>query len=157
MARKGIVGSYKFGGLWQERERDFSSRRFAFLPNGRTLDFAASPETLFAPANINPNGLELREVTRPTDTFDGQQSVQAGYAMTDLTLGDKWRLTGGVRAERSHQRLVTYDPFAAGLNPISTDLENTDPLPSINLGSQLAPDMILRFGYSRSLNRPDFR
>jgi TonB-dependent receptor len=152
-----MSATVKAGALYHYRTRDFSSRRFVFLPSGRTLDFTMSPEKLFVPENIRPDAFELREVTRPTDTYDAEHRITAGYGMADLTFRGRLRLIGGARIERSLQHLTTYDPFSPKLTPTITDLDNTDVLPSAGAIYALRPNMNLRGGYSRTLNRPEFR
>ncbi|HEX7833752.1 MAG TPA: TonB-dependent receptor, partial [Thermoanaerobaculia bacterium] len=68
----------------------------------------------------------------------------------------KWRFIGGARYESSDQRVTTFNPFdtSTGVDAIN---ESNDVLPSLNVVYQLQPRTNLRFGYGRSLNRPEFR
>jgi TonB-dependent receptor len=157
LIRDGLVATFKFGGLYHDRARDFSSRRFVFATFGGSLDFRLGAEKIFAQANITPDKIELREITRSTDTYDASHEIYAGYGMADVTLGKKWRFIGGLRAENSRQNLRTFDPFAPNLSPIVTRLETTDPLPSASVVYSMQPSMNLRAGFSRTLNRPEFR
>jgi len=149
--------SVKFGGLYQQRRRDFSSRRFAFLIYDRSLDLTQSPERLFAPENIAPNRIELREITRFTDTFDARQKIYAGYGMSELSLGRRWRLQGGLRFEKSQIGLRTFDPYKPALEPLVTTLDRADRLPAASAVYMIRDDMNLRASFSRTLNRPEFR
>lgn len=58
----------KLGAAFLDRERDFQSRRFRLVPlNLVGLNLTLTPEQLFTPQNIGPNGFELKEETRTTD------------------------------------------------------------------------------------------
>lgn len=156
----GLPTMFKVGPYIQYRERDFSSRRFRFRPVSRSrIDLSQPPEVLFAPENIGTE-FELREETRNTDTYNADQNILAAYAMVDLPLSERWRLIGGLRVERSEQNVNTIDLFST--NPtredvITSSLDNTDVLPGINLVYALDPAQNLRFGISRTVNRPEFR
>jgi len=147
----------KFGGQYIDRGRDFSSRRFRFVPTSLSgLDLTASAEELYSPAHIGPN-LEIREETRATDAYDASQTVASFYAMTDLTLSTSVRLVGGARIERFDQQVNTFDPFDIVGTVITADLENTDVFPSANLVFAVAPDQNIRLSFSQTVNRPEFR
>jgi outer membrane receptor protein involved in Fe transport len=155
----GLPAMFKFGPYYSTTQRDFQSRRFRFLPRfTRNLDMTAPPEELFAADNIGIN-FELREETRTTDAYDGTHDIMAFYGMIDLPLAESWRLVTGVRVEDSEQIVNTFDLFGSrdAADLISTDLQNTDPLPAVNLIYQAREDMNVRFGFSQTVNRPQFR
>ncbi len=151
----GRLTMLKVGGSYQRREREFQSRRLRFKPTGLT-DFTQSPETLFQEQNIG-SVFQLEEDTRRTDHYDASLDIPAGYAMLDLPITTRLRFIGGARVEYSNQEVVTSDLFDPTLPPITSQLENTDVLPGLNLVYQLTPDMNLRAAYSRTVNRPEFR
>ncbi len=153
----GLPAMIKVGPYVQFRDRDFSSRRFRFIPIATgQFDLTQPAETLFAPENIGPV-FELREETRNTDTYAADQTITAGYGMIDLPFTEKWRLVGGVRVERSEQNVETFDLFAVDPATIVSNLDDTDVLPGLNLVYTLTPGQNLRFGFSRTVNRPEFR
>ncbi len=156
---RGIVNSsIKVGASYRSRQRDFLSRRFRFVPlRTAGIDLSQPPERILAADNINPSAFELREETRPTDTYDAKQLTRAGYAMLDLSI-DKWRFIGGARVEADSQRVETFDPFdRTAPTGVSTRLDNTDLLPAFSVVYRLDNDMNLRGGYGKTLNRPEFR
>jgi outer membrane receptor protein involved in Fe transport len=153
----GLPAMIKFGPALTFRERDFASRRFRFVPrNTIGIDLSLPPEQLFAPENIGPF-FELKEETRTTDAYNADQNILAGYGMVDLPLAQDWRFVGGVRVERSEQNVNTFDLFNPDRVPITSTLDNTDILPGLNLIYNLADTQNLRFGYSHTVNRPEFR
>lgn len=156
-AKEGRVsGSVEAGGEYQERTRDFGARRFRFTTaNQLQFDLTLTPEEIFTPENIRPNGFEIREVTGVNDAYDAQHTVGAAYAMADVTMG-RWRVIGGARYEDSDQQVETFNPFDLASSVQSVN-QSRDVLPSVNVVFQSAPRTNLRFAYGRSLNRPEFR
>jgi TonB-dependent receptor len=122
-----------------------------------TIDRSLPGNQLFGPENIRPTGFELREDTRLTDAYTADLQVFAGFAMVDLAFGPRWRFVGGIRVEDADQTVVTIDPLTTSGKPIVATLRNRDPLPAANIIYALTSRQNLRFGYSRTVSRPDFR
>jgi len=153
----GLPSQLKLGGEVAWRDRDFISRRFRFRHrNTRGLDLSLPAEQLFVPENIG-TAFQLREETRNTDTYKASHDLVAAYAMVDLPLGLKWRLVGGLRVESSRQRVETFDLFNVNRQPVEAALDDTDILPGVNLIYRAGPNVNLRAGFSRTVNRPEFR
>ena len=156
--RNSFSGSIEVGFRGTFRDRDFSARRFRFVPLRLfELDLSLPSNQLFAPENITPTLFQIRENTRSTDQYEASMDVYAGYALLDLSFGGKWRVVGGVRVEDAEILVETLDPLIPGAVPAISRLANTDPLPGINLVYALSQKSNLRFGYSQTLSRPDFR
>ncbi|MBI1357054.1 MAG: outer membrane beta-barrel protein [Acidobacteria bacterium] len=155
---KGFSGKVEVGFRGTFRDRDFAARRFRFVPLRLSqLDLTAPSDELFAPENITPDLFQIRENTRGTDQYTAAMDVYAGYAMVDLSFGAKWRVVGGVRVEDAVIDVETLDPLIPGAVPAVSTLANRDPLPGVNVIYALSPKSNLRFGYSETLSRPDFR
>lgn len=156
-----LPGSMQVGFQANLRERDFEARRFRNRQLfTRNVDLSLPAELLFTRANYDAGAFELREETRNTDSYSGRHDVYAGYWMVDLPLAERWRLVGGFRYESSAQTVDTFDPFIVGdrnAEAIRTENDNSDVLPSANLVYQFRIDQNLRVGYSRTVNRPQFR
>ena len=153
----GLPAQYKFGASYVDRSRDFTSRRFRFVPTSTSgLDLTQPAEQLYSAANIGPR-FEIKEETRPTDTYDASQSVTSFYAMTDLTLASRVRLVGGARIERFDQEVNTHDLFDLEGTIITAHLENTDVFPAANFVFGLTAEQNLRVSFSQTVNRPEFR
>ncbi len=153
-----VSGLLKVGFRATLRDRDFEARRFRLVPLRLSqLDLIAPNNVLLGPDNITPDLFEIRENTRGTDSYTADMNVYAGYVMTDLVLSPRWRLVGGIRLEDATIRVNTIDPLIPGAVPQIAELKNRDPLPGINLIYSVTPQQNLRFGYGRTLSRPDFR
>ena len=157
----GLPTQVKFGPAYTNRQRDFASRRFRFIPiSTGSVDLTLGPEQLFVPANIG-SAFELREETRETDTYDAEQTLTSFFGMIDLPLANAWRLVGGLRVERFDQQVNTFDPFSLQVvgdsRGITAGLDDTDVFPSVNLVYALRPTQNVRLGFSQTVNRPEFR
>lgn len=153
----GLPAMVKFGPAFVDRTRDFASRRFRFThQNTIGFDLSQAPEALFAPENIGPV-FELREETRATDAYTGDQTIAAGYGMIDLPVANRFRLVAGARVERSEQFVDTFDPFNPDAAVLRSELDDTDVLPSLNAVYRISDTMNVRAGYSHTVNRPEFR
>jgi outer membrane receptor protein involved in Fe transport len=152
----------KFGVNYVERTRDFSSRRFRYIPSVLNKDgavpvnLALAPEELFTPANIG-TAFRFNEETRPVDAYDGQQTTTAGYGMVDWVLSSRSRLVAGARVERFDQVVNSFDPFGLFVARVTSANENTDIFPGVNFVQALSPAANLRLSYSTTVNRPEFR
>lgn len=152
-----LHGSLKLGGAYTESERTFDGRRLRFSHRSTIgIDLTMPPEELFSDEYIRPNGFEIQEITRPTDTYDGSQEVVAGYAQADLGFG-RWRFIGGLRFEESQIELVTIDRNNPSFTPIVTEVDDSDALPALSVVYRLTDRQNLRAGYSQTVNRPEFR
>lgn len=150
-------GSLKVGAAYTDRDRSFFGRRLRFRHlDTRGIDKSAPPEEIFTEENISPNGFEIEEITRPTDTYDAVHEVTAGYAQMDWGSG-KWRVIGGLRFEDSTIDVTTLDRYHPDTPPILTTVEDSDVLPSVNVVYQVKPNANIRFSASETVNRPEFR
>lgn len=150
---------FKTGTYFDYRSRDFSSRYFSYLIKGinnptreeelRRLPFT----TIFSPENVNgTNGWIFEEGTRPIDSYKAFNTLAAGYLMAELPF-NKFDITVGVRAEHNILELKARDDSQA----INVNNPVTSILPSLNVGYNFNEKSLLRFAYSRSVNRPEFR
>lgn len=157
--KSGITGSFKFGFNGSFRQRDFNSRRFRYALRGssRNFDLTARPDELFAPDNIRPGGFELNETTRITDSYDGSRDIFGYFGMVDLNFSQKVRVVAGLRIEDVDQDVVTFDQFNPEQNVQPAPFNKVSYLPSVNLTYLLSPKQNLRFGFSQTVSRPDFR
>lgn len=150
------------GGVYLNRDRQSSIRRFKYNatgPDARNPDVLALPslEEILTPDRIGRNGFVLSEVTRATDAYFARQKLEAAYANIDLTLWETIRLSAGARNERN---LLSSTTFAVGqpdAPPVVSTLDEDDILPAAGITWFATDDSQLRFAYSETLSRPEFR
>jgi hypothetical protein len=150
----------KTGVLYDQKDRHFDARTFGFrnLPGG---DFIAEDrlmtqpvEQIFAPENFNDRFIEITEITKPSDSYNSDQSVFASYVMTQLDPIPRIKVIAGVRYEKSTQTLKSYSLLneEVRVNPTYNDW-----LPSINIAYAATPKINVRAAFSKTLARPEFR
>jgi hypothetical protein len=162
-AAGGRPTQYKFGADYVERSRDFSSRRFRFIPSALNKDaavpinLALGPEALFAGDNIG-SVFRFAEETRPVDAYRGEQTTTSGYGMVDVALSARTRIIGGVRVEQFEQEVVTQDPFGLFARQVTASNNNIDMFPALNVVQAVGSgSSSVRLSYSTTVNRPEFR
>jgi TonB-dependent receptor len=78
----------------------------------------------------------------------------AGFTGLSWPFNDKFNMSGGVRVEYNNQQLEsrTYAD-----KPVNIDNTVISILPSVNTSYNITQKSLVRFAYSRSVNRPEFR
>ncbi len=147
------------GGYWStKKNRDSTIRRFRYIGFVTDPDLLARPlEQILTPENIGPGKFVLSEMTRATDNYIATQDLQAYYGQGDVTLFKRFRLIGGVRVEDNLQQVTTFQLFNPAASPIVSTLEGQDVLPAAAFVWMISDKQQLRFGWSQTLSRPDFR
>lgn len=148
----------KTGYYMDYRQRDFDSRYVSYwLPDYgiERINFLKQlPLTeIFSPEYVNTtDGWILREGTRPSDSYKADNFLTAGYIYGEFPVY-KFDISGGVRVE--HNILSLQISTDAG--PVDVENPVTSFLPSLNIGYNISERSILRFAYSKTVNRPEFR
>lgn len=178
-----ILG-FKTGFYHETRVRDFSNRTFVLL-NGVNLydpnlaiagskypsDNGNVPggglqvrekylQQYFTPAMFREDGTGYRwvEKTTPNNQYYADNAIYAGYLSTDFNLlNDRLNIFGGARIE--HNRFRILGSYEAGLAsyPMEVNQPITSVLPSINISFKPDSSLIIRAGYGKTVNRPEFR
>jgi outer membrane receptor for ferrienterochelin and colicin len=149
--RLGVYSEYK--------SRDFFARWMSYK-KARISQFDDELLTLplsqiFSSGNINDStGFKREEGTNPSDQYEATNTLMAGYVGTSWPLGKKWNVSGGVRVEYNRQTLTSSSYTGAA---VEVDNPITSILPSINTSYNISEKSLLRFAYSMSVNRPEFR
>ncbi|MEM9723674.1 MAG: TonB-dependent receptor, partial [Bacteroidota bacterium] len=159
-------GSFKFGGAYTQKERDFIERRFTLDTDLRRAPYEGDPAAWFTDENIGiaeidtlSNGAIIprfngiyQERTVQSNSYVGEQEIVAAYGMFELPLTEKLKFIGGARLEITDASVVSGNP-----NDPEGILDLQDVLPSANFIYEVLDNMNLRAGYSRTLARPNFR
>jgi outer membrane receptor protein involved in Fe transport len=162
----------KTGLFYQNRNRNFSARQFHYTPfiegninfDTNIQRFPTKEEgdkTIFGPQNIGEisstagtvGGFTLLDYSTKSDIYSASSELKAGYLMSDNKLKN-FRLVWGLRSEEYRQLL---DSDSDDKGPVKLDTKQIDFLPSVNLIYSLDTKRNLRFSYSKTLNRPEFR
>jgi len=152
-------GKVKLGALHNYSNRFFSARNLIYTMPVFNQDLVRSSiEELFVAGNIGGSkGLQFDEYDDKRNRYTANQKLNGAYAMVDIpfnVIDMNLRFIGGVRLEDSHQELHSGN---LQNEDVAVSLETTDLLPSANLIYVMSESMNLRFAYSRTLNRPEFR
>jgi hypothetical protein len=151
----------KVGGSMQNRDRTFAAKLLGYVTMNNfdpTNTLLTLPESeIFNPANMGAlgngfNGFSMLNVTKPSDQYIASSKLNSAYAMVDNVF-DKWRFVWGVRMENFTQTLDSEND--AG--PVRINQKQQDILPSLNVIYAINPKKNLRFSYSKTVNRPEFR
>lgn len=160
-----------FGYYLASTDRDFHARWFSYggrpglTGTGltdllRTSDFT----NIFIKQNIGTNNevpgdkppyFILNEGTNPSDRYQGKNLLTAGYGNISFPFGERYRLAAGIRIEYNHQQLLAK--ATNGIDDANTDNPVTSVLPLTNLTYNFSERSLLRFAYSKTVNRPVFR
>jgi TonB-dependent receptor len=92
--------------------------------------------------------------------YNGQNNVQAGYLMLEVSVAERLRLVGGVRHETTDYRVHSESYLASSVTSQRVnDAELARPalLPSAALTYAIHPHMNLRLSYSQTIARPSYR
>lgn len=144
--------------LNKDRKSDITRLYFANDYSGTApFNTSADPETIFAPDNLGPGKLLLKNLTNAADSYSGSQKLDAQYIMADFSPWQKWSFQAGIRHETSTQEVNTFKYFEPG-NPFATSqLKMDDLLPAYSLVWKPTEKIRGRIAYSETLARPDFR
>ena len=157
-----VMADLQSGLSMTRRSRESETARFSYDWRGDRQDELAlirqeptpgANEVLSDP-NIDEDQFVLQNLTAPSDRYEGDLDINAAYLMTDMDLYDSFRLVTGARVESAEQSVDTFDTDG---NPVETGFDETDVLPSANLTWFMNPEMQMRFGYSQTIARPDFK
>lgn len=158
----GGSGLLKAGAGILERDRDFKMLILNNRIAGGSTDIlnnldleTISADELFTPLNYGDGGLALVPVPgAENERFLASQSIYAGYLMADVPiLAERLRLIAGARLEYSYIFVIGALPTEAVRQPIN----DLDVLPAVNLVYSLTDTSNLRFAYSKTVSRPEFR
>jgi hypothetical protein len=167
-----LRNEFKFGVYSQIRNRDFSARQLGYTRYGAAGGAVKFDENLlylsedkiFAPENMgitqaaangNPavGGFKLTDGTKFSDAYTAKSFLHAAYVMGDMRVS-KFRFIYGARMEYFNQQL---NAFRDDNSELKINTAKLDILPSLNMVFEATPRSNVRFSYSQTLNRPEYR
>lgn len=163
---------FKVGFQNIKKDREFNVRRFKFRNESTSgssvaYDREDSLDDILSDENIRPGGFRLIDSTLPTDNYFAQQDINAVFMQASNTFNFRYdtkngsdyfkpQIVYGLRLERSNQVVNTFDLNSTG-NEINTNLDTSDLLPSVGLNFAINAKHTLRFGFTKTVSRPDFK
>lgn len=162
---KGVQNILKLGVGYLGRERNYTNRVLGFAQaitgNPYEIDYSIlnlPNDQLFLTQNLGllSNGkatILVNDATVPNSAYDASSSVLHAYLMNDQRYKN-FRFIYGVRMESFTQKLVAAQ---RGLGAININYTKVDFCPSANLVYSLTEKTNIRFSYSKTLNRPEYR
>jgi TonB-dependent receptor len=127
---------------------------------GPIVEFDRIAEFFFA----NADQFRFQEVSSTTnsveDDYDAEEDILAGYVMTEGDFG-AFSFLAGVRVEHTDLEIGAFEALFVdddfqGIRRRVDESDYTDVFPNVQLRYELAPDLIARGSFNRSLGRPDF-
>ena len=162
---KGSQNMFKMGFGYLARERNYTNRVLGFAQavtgNPYEVDYSILNlpyDQVFLPQNLGllSNGkasILVNDATVPNSAYEASSSTLHAYLMNDQRY-KKFRFIYGVRMESFNQKLVAAQ---RGLGAININYTKVDFCPSANLVYSLTEKTNIRFSYSKTLNRPEYR
>jgi hypothetical protein len=162
---EGSQNIFKMGVGHIARERNYSNRVLGFAKatsnNPYEVDYSILNlpyDQIFLTQNLGllSNGkatILVNDATVPNSAYDASSSTSHAYLMNDQRY-KKFRLIYGLRMESFNQKLVAAQ---RGLGAININYTKVDFCPSANLVYSSSEKTNIRFSYSKTLNRPEYR
>jgi TonB-dependent receptor len=156
----------EFGGAYIDKNRtslqdQFNIVRQGGVPFDGTAENYLREEVLITPGGWPAVYYENSLLTDDKNSYEGTETVIAGFAVADLPVTEKFRIVVGARVENADiyvENLVDTILYPSNVDDYDFGgFNNTDILPSLNMVYALTEDMNLRLGYNRTLARPVFR
>ena len=152
----------KFGGSYQRKERNFKERIITYKQQNADV-YEGDVDSYFADDNLgiitsSPYrlGIYTVETQNLGGSYNGLEYIPAAYAMVDMKLSKKLRVSAGARYEGTDIQLNNTSPFLPDSLKTSR-LEKHDILPAVNVTYELRDNMNLRLAYGKTIARPTFR
>jgi hypothetical protein len=166
----GIDGSHPFGNIKTKlgafhlnSSRSFNARLISVTDpydQAENIIGLYALDSLYAKEHFSSRLLLMREYYDPANDYTSSDNLFAYYFMVDMPfkfLGQNFAFISGLRIENYVLRLRTYSSIATGAKPINIDKFDNDLLPALNLIYYLNESINVRFSFSRTINRPQFR
>ncbi len=148
------------GYAWSNTVRRYDLFSFVFTgPATATPNdvLQARVDYLFSPDNIDPLRFEITEFTGRDDSYKGRLTLNAAYLAADAEIIPLVRVAVGVRFEDATQIVRTGNRFGEAPFAPVVNIENSYALPAATVTWNFAEDLQMRFGYSQTIARPQFR
>lgn len=154
---------FRFGVFNEHRVKNFSMNFYQVSNNGLSQENYALAtygiDSIYRPENFGTGKFSLISFDNSSGAYHADQDLFAYYGMADIPFevsGQRFRLSGGLRIERSRQSVSTAQG-RLGADPVGSTLFTTDLLPSATITFVIDERQNFRAAYSHTVNRPEFR
>jgi hypothetical protein len=153
-----LLTTLKAGTYNEFKNRNFRERSLTYRNAYGSLstdEINALPfETLFtAPYLGTGKVISIDEQTNVANNYAAQNQLSAGYFSLTLPVGN-FNINGGIRTEYNRMMLQGYYNAST---PVEVDHPVLNIFPSLNTSYSFDDKNLLRFAYSKTINRPEFR
>lgn len=148
----------KVGGLYRDTDRDADAFSYSiFTPGTLPAEAYGLPAEQLFDGRYAQGADAFLELTPLSagGSYAAADRLAAGYGMIEYFLTERVRFVGGARVERDELSVTAREPIAASDTVVERSY--TDVLPSLALNLGLSDAQNLRFSYSRTLSRPEYR
>ena len=102
-------------------------------------------------------GIAFSEKTLPSDSYESEMDLNSVYFTYDNLFLNEYQVVAGVRYEDFEQQTKTFE-LQADQGPITSPPLNEDIfLPSLSFNWYFEEDQQVRFAFSKTVSRPDFK
>jgi hypothetical protein len=154
---------FKYGIDHYNSSRSFNARLLSVTdPYGSAREAIGNYalDSLYSAENFADRYIVMREYFDPSNDYNSSDNMFGYFLMMELPfniLNQDFVLVTGLRVEDYDLRLRTTSSIATGMQPIKVDKINSDVLPSFSLIYRFNESGNVRFSFSRTINRPQFR
>jgi len=148
--KAGLVKQYKYRYV-NARVLGYTIHTNSFAESEALLSLPQNQ--LFDNANIAADKFYLDDITNPDNRYEGSADLNAGFAMLTSNFSEKFKATYGLRIENYIENLNSRD----NSGKVNVNNNYLDFLPSANLTYSLTDKTNLRFSYSNTVARAQFR
>ncbi|MBX3744596.1 MAG: TonB-dependent receptor [Verrucomicrobiae bacterium] len=164
---RGLEGRVRLGYYRSQSWRDGYERTFSYVGDrgsdangflGSPNDYLRDDNLGFRPVPQAGGATQLFFDRLITDAFGNNQgggtnTVNAGYAMIDAQVWDRWRLIGGLRYETT----LLDVSGRVGTNVVGNIIDEGHLLPAVGAVFAIRTNMNLRVHFAQTIARPSFR
>ncbi len=153
----------KFGAVHSNSSRSFNARLLSVTdPYDGAEPVIGNYEldSLYSKENFASKLLMMREFFDPANDYTSSDNLFAYYFMLEIpfwVFDQNIVLITGLRIENYVLRLRTNSSVATGMQLVRVDKFNNELLPAFSLVYRVNEEVNIRFSFSRTINRPQFR
>lgn len=154
-----VSAAVKVGYYFENKEREYNARWMSYVYPGFNDPLIGDSlsklpiDQIFSSQNISAkDGFRLAEGTNPSDKYNAQNYLRAGFASFQLP-SRLFDVNIGTRVEHNTQSLQSATQTSA----INLNNPILSTLPFANVAYKINKKHLIRGGYSKTVNRPEFR